>query len=305
MEFVSNTPYTDSEFLKWVEACASHNVTLPTIDHIHKKQKDIKDLVFYQYSNEDIDKMIKEKARFNNHPTNFAVAKTELLKEKELATQKNDDEAVERISSKLADLEEKANTLDKKRSATIASISYINERNRKNNVEKAERAILAELEERKGLKTEDPFTRRSTRPKIMSKEPTRQEMASPDSQRRFEEERRSVMEQEKKSKMDEVNKKKLDEDKKREEERKRDLNNDPFAAHNFDIKIDLDGAPPGKFSSIKISVFKAINLCFFTVSSAPLAPRSLPSSTSNGLSSNGAPKRSLKFEEYKRKKGLL
>ena len=46
---------------------------------------------------------------------------------------------------------------------------------------------------------------------------------------------------------DEINRKKAEEDKKREEERKKDLNNDPFAAHNFDIKIDLDVAPPGNY----------------------------------------------------------
>ena len=142
MEFVSNNGYTESEFQKWIEACATHDVHLPTLDHIEKKKKDIQDLLYYQFSNDDIDKIIQEKARFNNSPTNFAVAKMMLIKEKEQASQRGDDDAIEKINGQLADLDEKAIDLDKRRTSTIASISYINERNRKNNVEKAERAIL-------------------------------------------------------------------------------------------------------------------------------------------------------------------
>lgn len=35
---------------------------------------------------------MEEKARFNHNPTNFAVAKTLLMKEKDIAAQKGDDE---------------------------------------------------------------------------------------------------------------------------------------------------------------------------------------------------------------------
>merc|ERR1711915_1147614 len=112
---------------------------------------------------------VEEKLRFKSNPVNFAVAKTLLLKEKDMAAQKGDDETVERLNEKIADLDEKANSLDKRRTQTIAAISYINERNRKNNVEKAEKAIMAEIEAKKGMKIDDPFTRRSTRPTMVTK----------------------------------------------------------------------------------------------------------------------------------------
>lgn len=51
-------------------------------------------------------------------------------------------EDVLRIEQQLSDLEERANHLDKMRTSTISSISYINDRNRKRNVEEAEKAIL-------------------------------------------------------------------------------------------------------------------------------------------------------------------
>lgn len=55
-------------------------------------------------------------------------------------------QTVEKLNGQIADLDEKASSLDKRRTQTIASISYINERNRKNNVEKAERAIMVSVD---------------------------------------------------------------------------------------------------------------------------------------------------------------
>lgn len=45
----------------------------------------------------------------------------------------------------MSELEDRANHLDKMRTSTISSISYINDRNRKRNVEEAEKAILVNL----------------------------------------------------------------------------------------------------------------------------------------------------------------
>lgn len=54
-------------------------------------------------------------------------------------------EDVSKIEQQLTELEERANHLDKMRTSTISSISYINDRNRKKNVEEAEKAILVNL----------------------------------------------------------------------------------------------------------------------------------------------------------------
>lgn len=56
--------------------------------------------------------------------------------------------------------------MDKRRTSSISLISYINDRNRKKNVEEAEKAIIEEAKANKGLKVSDPFTRRSTKPKM-------------------------------------------------------------------------------------------------------------------------------------------
>lgn len=283
LEFVSNSPFQESEYRKWVEDCASHGTELPAMLHVDQKQKDIQDLLYYQFSSEDIDKMVEEKARFNHNPTNFAVAKTLLMKEKDIAAQKGDDESVEKLNEKIADLDEKANSLDKRRTQTIAAISYINERNRKNNVEKAEKAIMAEIEAKKGCKIDDPFTRRSTRPTMVTrtKEP---DIQSSEMLIRMEMERKMKIEEEKRKKEEELNRKKQDEEKKKDEERKRIQAEDLFAAHDFDVKIDLDVTIPA---------------------SAPVGPRQNLGNATNGSSVSAAPKRSLNLEEYKKKKGLI
>lgn len=283
LEFVSNSPFSDSEYNKWVEDCAAHGTELPLMENIEQKQKDIQDLIYFKFSNEDVEKMVEEKLRFKTNPVNFAVAKTLLLKEKDMASQKGDDETVGKINEKIADLDEKASCLHKRRTQTIASISYINERNRKNNVEKAEKAIMAEIEAKKGLKVSDPFTRRSTRPTMVtkSKEP---EIFSSEMLMKVEMERKLKIEESKKKKEDEMTKKKTEDERKKDDERKRVQAEDLFAAHDFDVKIDLDVTMPA---------------------SAPLTPRGGVGGATNGNNINSAPRRSLNLEEYKKKKGLI
>ena len=51
---------------------------------------------------------------------------------------------MERLDEKLAELEERAEDLDRQRTSSISAISLINDRNRKNNILRAERANKSE-----------------------------------------------------------------------------------------------------------------------------------------------------------------
>lgn len=95
--------------------------------------------------------------------------KTQLMKERYAAQLRGDDELARDLNIRIQELEERANELDKRRSSSISLISYINDRNRKRNVEDAEKAILEEARANKGVKIEDPFTRRSTKPRMSFK----------------------------------------------------------------------------------------------------------------------------------------
>lgn len=94
-------------------------------------------------------------------------------------------------------MEERANELDKKRTSSISLISYINNRNRKKNVEEAEKAIIEEARANKGMKYSDPFTRRSTKPKMAfksSQEPEEELMMAPEPPKLFKQKERRTEE---------------------------------------------------------------------------------------------------------------
>lgn len=65
---------------------------------------------------------------------------------------RGDEELAREVNQQIQELEERASELDKMRTSTISSISYINDRNRKRNVEEAEKAIMEEVRANKGKK---------------------------------------------------------------------------------------------------------------------------------------------------------
>lgn len=142
LEFVSNQEFTDSEFFKWKETCALQGISTPTFDEVEQKLKDIKEALVYEFKEEDIEKIVREKERFKQTPYNYAMKKAQLMRERDAANCRGDDETASRLNQELGELEERASELDKMRTATISSISYINDRNRKKNVEEAEKAIM-------------------------------------------------------------------------------------------------------------------------------------------------------------------
>ncbi|KAL1124290.1 hypothetical protein AAG570_002058, partial [Ranatra chinensis] len=225
LEFISNQEFTEAEFIKWKETCGEQGVTMPTEDHIESKLKDIKEAMIYEFKEEDIEKIVKEKERFKTNPYNYAMKKTQLMKERDMAQSKGDYDEARKIQQQLTELEERANELDKLRTSTISSISYINDRNRKRNVEEAEKAILEELRATKGKKADDPFTRRSTKPRMVF-------IAE-------EEETNSATMAARNDRTNGVSNRGDPEDKRKE--RLGGLKTDDlFSAHDFDIKIDLE-----------------------------------------------------------------
>ncbi|XP_065367314.1 RNA polymerase-associated protein Rtf1 [Calliphora vicina] len=166
LEFISNQEFTESEFSKWREICSQQNVQMPSSSLIEKKLADIKEALNYEFKDEDVDKIIEEKNRFRNRPTNYAMKKTCLMKERDAAMLRGEYEVSQDLSQQIEQLECRASELDKRRSSSISLISYINDRNRKRNVEDAEKAILEEARANKGLRISDPFTRRITQPRM-------------------------------------------------------------------------------------------------------------------------------------------
>lgn len=226
LEFVSNQDFTDSEFSKWKEVMELEGVSFPTAEEVARKAKDVQDALNYQYKESDVETIVSEKQRFKKNPHNYAVRKTLLMKQKEMAEQTGDQATAQRLTSELDQLEERARELDKQRTSTISAISYINERNRLKNIVEIERAILEEAKLNKE-KADDPFTRRKCAPSLVTKTRVVPEVKAPAPDGDVETPAAGVP-----LVADVALAKKADIQQRSEE--------DMFSAHDFDIKIDLD-----------------------------------------------------------------
>ncbi|XP_015184359.1 PREDICTED: RNA polymerase-associated protein RTF1 homolog [Polistes dominula] len=267
LEFVSNQEFTESEFSKWKETCVAQGISMPTFDEVEQKLKDIKEALVYEFKEEDIEKIVREKERFKQTPYNYAMKKAQLMRERDAANCRGDDETASRLNQELSELEERASELDKMRTATISSISYINDRNRKKNVEEAEKAIMEEIKANKGKKVDDPFTRRSTKPRMVYKPdeedaPTATMTTDKSGSQQIGDTISSINEKEN-----------------GQEVKKKQSTEDLFNAHDFDITIDLEVPIPNNPVSV------------------------LPKPVSN-IKDTG-PRRSLNLEDYKKKRGLI
>lgn len=169
MEYISNQPFTESEFNKWKDEMKSVELPLPTLKYIRTKKEEINKSKNYTYKDDDIDGIIEQKAKFRKNPFNYAVKKNSLLMQKAIASQSKDFTTLERVTGELDDLEDRAVFLDKQRSGNLGNISFVNEKNRKTNVYAAEEAVLEESRLLKGVKRSDPFTRRRTLPAMITK----------------------------------------------------------------------------------------------------------------------------------------
>lgn len=288
-QFISNSPFTDSEFSKWKQTCETEHVELPTIQHCEDKAESIRKALTYRYSSADVDKILASKEKFSKHPHNYAMTKAKLQKEREQHLDAGNHEQVEKLDQKLAELEERAEELDRKRTSSIATISLINDRNRKNNILRAEKDIKSEAMR---LKLEghfdDPFTRRKTAPTLSM--PKSKDLAEEDEMTT---EKLLQLEQEKKRKKEEQLKALIDREaaitevtshkKDKKDSKSVTGSEDIFNAHDFDIDINV----------------------------SEMADNSIPTSialkpvTTSSSSSTGPTRRSIKIEEYKKKRGII
>ncbi|XP_054894669.1 RNA polymerase-associated protein RTF1 homolog isoform X1 [Poeciliopsis prolifica] len=276
LEFVSNQEFTESEFMKWKEAMMVAGMQVPTLDEITKKEQSIKEAMNYKFNDKDIEDIVKEKDRFRKAPPNYAMKKTQLLKDKAMAEENGDGEKVKTIQDELNELEERAEALDRQRTKNISAISYINQRNRSWNIVESEKALVAEGQNSKNQQM-DPFTRRQCKPTMVSnaRDPSVHAAILAHLNQKYGSGSGGVdPTSTEKNKVGPANPKDKDVPKPTT-----DLSEDLFKVHDFDVKIDLQ-VPNAEAKSLSVS--------------------------SNALPvKDGAPRRSLNLEDYKKRRGLI
>merc|ERR1712059_78705 len=279
--FISNQPFTESEFQKWKYTCETDNVDLPTMKQVEEREKAIQKALTYRFSNADVEKILVAKQKFQKNPKNYAVFKAKLMKDKVQATDEGKTEEVEELDRRLAELEERAEELDKKRTGSLSNISFINDRNRKGNVMRAEKGITEDIERKKREgDVDDPFTRRKTRP-VMKMPKAKDQIPTSELLMKLEQERMGTEEvstQEKENKVQKNN-----EDLKGGNKASAG-NGDIFNAHDFDIDIKIggEGGPP-VLTSMAVK----------------------PVHAGEGARVPGGKKNSIKIDEWKKRRGML
>ncbi|XP_076441591.1 RNA polymerase-associated protein RTF1 homolog [Babylonia areolata] len=274
LEFVSNQDFSESEFQRWVTTMSVAGLELPTLPDVDKKVSDIKNAYQYNLKESDIEQIVAEKQKFKKNPHNYAMRKTLLLKSKEEAENSGDHEKLSTVIQQLEELEDRAAELDRKRTNNISSISYINQRNRIQNILDAESAFAVEVKEMKTA-VADPFTRRHCRPTLVTKARDADEGSKQQKQAQQDAQTPDQAAEGSGSKADQTASDRKSTDKDGGDHR---VSEDLFAVHDFEIKIDLD---------------------------VPSAPSVVVPNSSSAGARDGAPRRSLNLEDYKKRRGLI
>lgn len=258
------------------------------------------------FSDADVEQIVAEKEKFKNKPVNFAVKKTQLMKEKEYAELNGEHEKAIELSREMDRLEDEAKKLDKLRTQNIAAISFINERNRMRNIKEAERAI-AESAKDAQIK-DDPFTRRKCAPTMISNFNKKGEQLPLALSENF---LKGSLEPTALDVIDSVNPKgnsaavsngtKSSAGGRSAPESAGVDSDDLFSAHNFDIKIDFD-LPFNSNTSSNANSFSGGFLSDFSNGNTA---NGFTDIRPNSLVNSGANRRSLNLDEYKKKKGLI
>uniref|UniRef100_A0A8C0CJ36 RNA polymerase-associated protein RTF1 homolog n=1 Tax=Balaenoptera musculus TaxID=9771 RepID=A0A8C0CJ36_BALMU len=192
--------------------------------------------------------------------------------EEAMAEDLGDQDKAKQIQDQLNELEERAEALDRQRTKNISAISYINQRNREWNIVESEKALVAESHNMKNQQM-DPFTRRQCKPTIVSnsRDPAVQAAILAQLNAKY---GSGVLPDAPKEMSKGQGK-----DKDLNSKSASDLSEDLFKVHDFDVKIDLQ-VPSSESKALAIT------------SKAPPAK-------------DGAPRRSLNLEDYKKRRGLI
>ncbi|KAJ6481888.1 hypothetical protein C8R45DRAFT_1003367 [Mycena sanguinolenta] len=179
MDRVSNSPWTQDEFKRMMDTCATEKVQLPSRKEVDDRFNEMQDLITKPITDDDITAMLarKRQAASSGTSTPLSIAeRARLTAQRTLAQRREDFDEVRKIDEQLAALAPPhAGTRTPGEEEPADRLARVNERNRKANqeaVRKAEQAATERkrLERKKGVvngeKPFDPSARLRTVPRL-------------------------------------------------------------------------------------------------------------------------------------------
>lgn len=161
MARISDQPPTESEYLQWLNEVEKSHSRKPSLSDITDKREAIAKLNTFVYSADLVKKMLHEKKMAASRPSNVALEKDRLLKELALAESKDDQVDIQRIQTKMKDLEAYS-MQNQSKDAKALALAKMNRRNRFENFKNASELKPAS-HAKAGEAGYDPFSRRWTR----------------------------------------------------------------------------------------------------------------------------------------------
>ncbi|XP_050273736.1 protein RTF1 homolog [Quercus robur] len=161
MAMVSDSAPREEEFKQWVREMERSGCRMPRKQAVLEKRESILKPYTYVYSAATVKQMLQEKKSTTSRPLNIAVEKDRLRRQLEVAVSKHDEVEVERIKTKLQELE--ATRLPLEKDAKAIRLSEMNRKNRFENFKNASTMKSVNASLKAGEDGYDPFSRRWTR----------------------------------------------------------------------------------------------------------------------------------------------
>lgn len=161
MAMVSDSGPLEEEFKQWVREVERSGGRMPSKQDVLDKKEAIKKINTFVYSAATVKQMLQEKKSASARPLNIALEKDRLRRELEVAQSKHDEVEMERIKTRLLQLEasRKAQEID----AKAIRLAEMNRKNRAENFKNASELKPVNTGLKAGEAGYDPFSRRWTR----------------------------------------------------------------------------------------------------------------------------------------------
>ncbi|KAF0989673.1 hypothetical protein HZS_5431 [Henneguya salminicola] len=166
MSYVSNQSFTQHEFERWVTEYRKHGEGLPRISEITEKVEDYFFCCNYVLTESDINKMVLEKQKYSHVHQNYSILKKTLINELELSKLDNNQEKIDELEIKLAEVNKVCTQLNDNHEKKMEKSMIFTEEKRLQVLNEREKLVQEEILADRN-KDEDPFTRRRTLPTLI------------------------------------------------------------------------------------------------------------------------------------------
>lgn len=170
MKYISNNPFQQSEFERWIMTLKGAHTPPPTLEYIRRLQEQKHEMDTYRLTHEEINEITKRNKEHMQMDVSAAAEKQRLYVEIAKAERSGDPELLKEAEQRLEDVHRRMNKKIKAVTKYTESIDQINKAIREKNEERIARASQHnQVDDTQG--ETDPFSRRKTEQTLIFTKP--------------------------------------------------------------------------------------------------------------------------------------